>query len=306
MNTESVTPLRQRMIEDMNARKLCAGTQSGHIHSCKRFAAFLKRSPDTATAEDIRRFQLHLSETGASICNRNRTMTGLRFLFRVTLRRLDLAGEIYHIREPQKIPLVLSQDETRRLLAVANSLKVRLLLSLGYGCGLRAGEVVRLKVKHIDSAQKIIRVEQSKGRKDRNVMLSPETLDLLRQWWKVRPTRYDAGVPQEQRWLFPGRRPGKPMTTRQLNRLFHETADAAGIKKGVTLHALRHSFATHLLEHGTDIRIIQALLGHDKLDTTARYTRVATGMIAGIESPLDLLSQPRKKPKKNRKDQLPA
>jgi integrase/recombinase XerD len=306
MNTESVTPLRQRMIEDMNARKLCAGTQSGHIHSCKRFAAFLKRSPDTATAEDIRRFQLHLSETGASICNRNRTMTGLRFLFRVTLRRLDLAGEIYHIREPQKIPLVLSQDETRRLLAVANSLKVRLLLSLGYGCGLRAGEVVRLKVKHIDSAQKIIRVEQSKGRKDRNVMLSPETLDLLRQWWKVRPTRYDAGVPQEQRWLFPGRRPGKPMTTRQLNRLFHETADAAGIKKGVTLHALRHSFATHLLEHGTDIRIIQALLGHDKLDTTARYTRVATGMIAGIESPLDLLSEPRKKPKKSRTDQPPA
>ncbi len=306
MSTESITPLRQRMIEDMNARKLCAGTQRGHIHSCKRFAMFLKRSPDTATAEDIRRFQLHLSETGASICNRNRTMTGLRFLFRVTLRRLDLAGEIYHIREPQKIPLVMSQDETRRLLAVANSLKVRVLLSLGYGCGLRAGEVVRLKVKHIDSAQKIIRVEQSKGRKDRNVMLSPETLDLLRQWWKVRPSRYDAGTPLEERWLFSGTKRGKPMTTRQLNRLFHEAADAAGIKKGVTLHALRHSFATHLLEHGTDIRIIQALLGHDKLDTTARYTRVATGMIAGIESPLDLLSEPRKKPKKSRKDQPPA
>jgi site-specific recombinase XerD len=122
----------------------------------------------------------------------------------------------------------------------------------------------------------------------------------------VRPTRYDAGVPQEQRWLFPGRKPGKPMTTRQLNRLFHETADAAGIKKAVTLHALRHSFATHLLERGTDIRIIQALLGHDKLDTTARYTRVATGMIAGIESPLDLLSEPRRKATRSRKDQPPA
>ncbi|MGZ8409727.1 MAG: tyrosine-type recombinase/integrase, partial [Hyphomicrobium sp.] len=168
------------------------------------------------------------------------------------------------------------------------------------------GEVVRLKVKHIDSAQKIIRIEQSKGRKDRNVMLSPETLGLLREWWKVRPTRWDAGVPSEERWLFPGRRPGKPMTTRQLSRLFHEAADAAGIKKSVTLHALRHSFATHLLERGTDIRIIQALLGHDKLDTTARYTRVATGMIAAIESPLDLLSQPRKKLRKNRKDPLPA
>ena len=306
MSTDSARSLRQRMIEDMNARKLCAGTQRGHIRSCKQFAAFLKRSPDTATLEDIRRFQLHLAESGASICNRNRIMTGLRFLFRVTLRRLDLAAEIYHIREPQKIPLVMSPDETKRLLAVAQNLKVRVLLSLGYGCGLRAGEVIRLKVKHIDSAQKIIRIEQSKGRKDRNVMLSAEMLNLLRQWWKVRPSRHDAGMPVEERWLFPGRSRDKPMTTRQLNRLFHEAADAAGIRKGVTLHALRHSFATHLLERGTDIRVIQALLGHDKLDTTARYTRVATGMIARVESPLDLLSQPRKKPGKNRKDPLPA
>jgi site-specific recombinase XerD len=306
MRTDTVSSLRQRMIEDMNARKLGSHTQRSHILSCKRFAAFLKRSPDTATAEDIRQFQLHLSQTSVSICNRNRIMTGLRFLFRVTLRRLDLAAEIYHIREPQKIPLVMSPDETRRLLAVADNLKVRTLLGLGYGCGLRAGEVVRLKVKHIDRAQKIIRVEQSKGRKDRNVMLSPETFDLLRQWWKVRPSRQDATTPLQERWLFPGRKPGKPMTTRQLSRLFHEAADAAGIKKRVTLHALRHSFATHLLERGTDIRIIQALLGHEKLDTTARYTRVATGMIAAIESPLDLLSQPRKKPNKSRKDQPPA
>src|SRR5713226_6652118 len=306
MSTPTVSPLRQRMIEDMNARKLCAGTQRGHIRSCKRFAAFLKRSPDTATTEDIRLFQLQLVKTGMSICNRNRIMTGLRFLFRVTLRRLDLAAEIYHIHEPQKIPLVMSADEMRRLLAVASSLKVRILLSLGYGCGLRAGEVVRLKVKHIDSAQAIIRIEQSKGRKDRNVMLSPETLDLLRQWWKGRPPRHDAGTPPEERWLFPGTKRGKTMSTRQLSRLFHEAADAAGIKKAVTLHTLRHSFATHLLDRGTDIRIIQALLGHDKLDTTARYTRVATGMIAGIESPLDLLSQPRKKPKRGRKDPPPA
>jgi site-specific recombinase XerD len=201
-----------------------------------------------------------LAETGMSICNRNRIMTGVKFLFRVTLRRLDLVAEIYHLREPQKIPLVMSQDETRRLLAVASSLKARMLLSLGYGCGLRAGEVVRLKVKHIDSAQKIIRVEQSKGRKDRNVMLSAEPLDLLRQWWKVRPSRHDAGMPPEERWLFPGTKRGKTMSTRQLSRLFHEAADAAGIRKAVTLHALRHSFATHLLDRGTDIRIIQALL----------------------------------------------
>src|SRR5207237_2041597 len=211
MSTGAVTPLRHRMIEDMNARKLCAGTQRGHIHSCKRFAAFLNRSPDTATTEDIRRFQLHLAEAGVSICNRNRIMTGLRFLSRVTLRRLDLAAEIYHIREPQKIPLVMSPDETRRLLAVASNLKVRTLLSLCYGCGLRASEVVRLKVKHIDSAQKIIRIEQSKGRKDRNVMLSPEMINLLRQWWKAR-RGFDAHTtPLQERWLFPGRKPGQPM-----------------------------------------------------------------------------------------------
>ncbi len=306
MSTRPVSSLRQRMIEDMNSRKLGPHTQRSHLYSCKRFAAFLKRSPDTATAEDIRLFQLYLAESGMSICNRNRIMTGVKFLFRVTLRRHDLAAEIYHLREPQKIPLVMSPDETKRLLAVTSSLKARILLGLSYGCGLRAGEVVRLKVKHIDSAQSIIRVEQSKGRKDRNVMLSPETLDLLREWWRARPQRYDAHIPKQERWLFPGRRAGKPMTTRQLSRLFHEAADAAGIKKAVTLHALRHSFATHLLERGTDIRIIQALLGHDKLDTTARYTRVATGLIAAVESPLDLLSQPHKKPRKRRKDQPPA
>jgi integrase/recombinase XerD len=297
MTTETITPLRQRMIEDMTARKLGAHTQRSHIYSCKRFAAFLKRSPDTATLEDLRQFQLHLADTGTSICNRNRIMTGVRFLFRVTLRRLDLAAEIYHLREPQKIPQIVSADEARRLLAIASSLKARVMLSLSYGCGLRAGEVVRLKVKHIDSAQKIIRIEQSKGRKDRNVMLSPEMLDLLRQWWKAR-VGFDTGTPVQERWLFPGRRPGQPMTCRQLSRLFHEATNGAGIKKSVTLHALRHSFATHLLERGTDIRVIQALLGHDKLDTTARYTRVATGMIANIKSPLDLLTQPRKRAKK--------
>ena len=299
MTTTAITPLRQRMIEDMSARKLCVGTQSGHIRSCKRFAAFLKRSPITASLEDIRRFQLHLADTGVSICNRNRIMTGLRFLFRVTLRRLDLAEEIYHIREPQKLPLVMSADEIKRLLAVASSLKTRVLLSLGYGCGLRAREIVRLRVKHIDSAQKIIRIEQSKGRKDRNVMLSDEMLGLLRQWWKARP-RHDAGIPPQERWLFPSRKSArKPITTRHLNRLFHEAADAAGIRKHVTLHSLRHSFATHLLEHDTHIRKIQLLLGHEKLETTARYLHVATGMISAVESPLDRLAQPkRKRPRK--------
>ncbi len=300
MSKITISPLRQRMIEDMNARKLGRGTQRGHLHGCERFAAFLKRSPDTAAADDVRRFQLHLIESGASICNRNRIMTGVRFLFRVTLRRHDLAAEVYHLKEPVKLPLIMSPDEARRLLAMAGSLKLKVMLALGYGCGLRAGEVVRLKAGDIDSAQGIIRVVQAKGRKDRHVMLPPEVLSLLRQWWKVRPTRFDAGVPPLERWLFPGRRPGEPLTTRQLNRLFHEACDAAGIKKPVTLHSLRHSFATHLLERGTDIRLIQAVLGHDKLYTTARYTRVATGRIAAIESPLGPIGGTQKRPKRSR------
>ena len=299
MGTDANSPLRRRMIEDMTARKLGSHTQRSHIASCKRFAAYLKRSPDTATADDVRAFQLHLIESGASICNRNRIMTGVRFLLRVTLRRHDLAAEVYHIKEPQKLPLVMSPDEAKRLLAMAGNLKVHVMLALGYGCGLRAGEIVRLRAGDIDSAQMIIRIVQSNGRKDRHVMLPPEVLSLLRQWWKVRPTRYDAKVPAQERWLFPGRRPGRPMTTRQLSGLFHETAQAAGIKKPVSLHSLRHSFATHLLEGGTDIRLIQALLGHDKLDTTARYTRVATGRIAAIESPLEQLDGPHKRPRRS-------
>jgi site-specific recombinase XerD len=310
MTTQAITPLRQRMIEDMNARKLCARTQRGHILSCKQFAAFLKRSPDTTTLEDLRQFQLHLAETGMSICNRNRIVTGLRFLLRVTLRRLDLAEEIYHIREPQKLPLVMSVDEIKRLLAVGSSLKTRVLLSLGYGCGLRASEIIRLKVKHIDKAQSIIRIEQSKGRKDRNVMLPQEILGLLRQWWRVRPSRHDVGIPVPERWLFPSRKSaGRPITTRHLNRLFHEAADAAGIKKGVTLHTLRHSFATHLLERQTPLRTIQALLGHSKTDTTTRYAHVATGMISAVESPLDQLARVKERPRKagrNRKEDQPA
>ena len=296
--TTTVSPLRQRMIEDMAARKLGPHSQRSHIHSCRRFAAFLKRSPDTATADDIRRFQLYLIESGLSICNRNRIMTGVRFLFRVTLRRHDLAAEIYHLKEPQKLPLTMSREEAKRLLAMTGKLRTHVMLALGYGCGLRAGEIVRLKAGDIDSAQMIIRIVQSKGRKDRHVMLPEEMLLLLRQWWKVRPTRYDADVPIKERWLFPGRRRGEHLTTRQLTRLFHEATAAAGITKRVSLHSLRHSFATHLLEGGIDIRYIQALLGHEKLDTTARYTRVATGQIAAIDSPLKQLGGQHQRPRK--------
>lgn len=304
--TNTVSPLRQRMIEDMAARKLNPHTQRSHIQSCKRFAAWLKRSPDTATPDEVRHFQLHLIESGASICNRNRIMTGVRFLFRVTLRRHDLAAEVWHIKEPQKLPPVLSPEEVKRVLTMATSLKAQTMLTLAYGCGLRAGEVVRLRAGDIDSAQMIIRIVQSKGRKDRNVMLPAEVLALLRQWWKVRPTRHDAGVAPEQRWLFPGRSQHRPLTTRQFSRLFKEAVKDGGLRKALSLHTLRHSFATHLLERGTDIRLIQALLGHDKLETTARYTRVATGMITRIESPLDGLSAPRRRRAKRATTEPPA
>jgi integrase/recombinase XerD len=293
-DTNSVSPLRQRMIEDMAARKLSPHTQRGHIYSCKRFAAWLKRSPDTATLDEVRRFQLHLIESGTSICNRNRIMTGVRFLFRVTLRRQDLAAEVWHIKEPERLPPVLSPEEVKRVLTMATSLKARAMLTLAYGCGLRASEVVRLRAGDIDREQMIIRIVQSKGRKDRHVMLPAEVVKLLRQWWKERPTAYDAAVAPEQRWLFPGRSQHQPLTTRQFGRLFKEAAKAAGLRKTVSLHSLRHSFATHLLERGRDIRLIQALLGHSKLETTARYSRVAIGLIAKIESPLEGLSPPRR------------
>ena len=290
MSTKTVSPLRNRMIEDMSLRNFAPRTQEHYIRSCKKLAAFLRRSPDTATAEDIRLFQLHLAEQGVSICSRNRTMTGVAFLFRVTLRHPEIADQIEYIAEPQKIPVVLSPEEVRRLLDAAPSFKCRLLLSLAYGCGLRASEVVSLKVSDIDSGQMVIRIEQAKGRKDRYVMLSPELLDMLRQWWKAaRP----------QGWLFPGRPAVNPLTTRQLNRLFHLAAKAAETKKGATLHSLRHSFATHLLESKLDIRMIQALLGHKRLDTTAHYTRVATDLISKVVSPLDQLV------KKDKKDEPP-
>jgi len=293
------TPLRARMISDMSARNLGPASQTSHLRACKRFAAWLGRSPEAATPDDVKGFQQHLIESGVSICTRNQTMTGVKFLFRVTMRRHDLVAEIFHLREPDRVPLVLSQKEIKRILAMAPSLKARVMLSLAYGCGMRAGEVVRLKVGDIDSAQQIIRIVQAKGRKDRNVMLPSDILGLLRDWWKERPTGQDKDVPASERVLFPGYR-GKHLSARQISRLFKEAARESGITKPVTLHTLRHSFATHLLERGVDIRVIQVLLGHSKLTTTARYARVATGMIAAVDSPLDDLNGVKRKKGKAR------
>ena len=297
----SISPLQARMIEDMRARKLSPKTQTAHIRSCRRFAAWLGRSPETATSDDVRGFQHELAGCDISNSTRNTIMTGIKFLFRVTLRRHDLVAEIYHLREPQKIPPIMSQDEVERLLANTTSIKARAMLSLAYGCGLRPGEVIRLRVGDIDSDRGIIRIVQSKGDKDRQVKLPATVLELLRCYWPERSTKYDADFRPDQRYLFPGRRPYEPLTVRQQNRLFHQAADAASITKPVTVRSLRHSFATHLLDAGVDVRVIQALLGHTKLTTTARYTRVATALITAIESPIDLLPRRTVKPRKRKK-----
>ena len=278
MTDEAMSPLRRRMIEDMTIRKFAPKTQHDYLQRVKNFAAFLGRSPDTASFEDVRRYQLRLTTSGVGVPTVNQTVSTLRFFFRVTLKRHDILEHTHFIHEPRKLPVVLSPEEVARLLDAAPGLKYKAALSVAYGAGLRAGEVVSLKINHIDSERMVIRVEQGKGRKDRYVMLSPHLLALLRAWWKAaRP----------QGWLFPGRDRVQPMTTRQLNRACHAAAQMAEINKRVSLHTLRHSFATHLLEQNIDVRVIQVLLGHAKLDTTALYTRVATKTISEVMSPLE-------------------
>jgi len=246
----------------------------------KKFATFLDRSPGTATSEDLRRFQLHMAQQQASPSTINAAITALRFFFTVTLEKPDLVRPLRIVTEPRKAPVVLSQEEVARLLQAAPSLKYKAALSVAYGAGLRVSEVAHLKVSDIDSGRMMLRVEQGKGQRDRDVMLSPQLLQLLREWWK-------AARPQV--WLFPGQNPINPVTARQLNRAVAAAKDLAGIAKRVSPHTLRHSFATHLLEQGVDIRVIQVLLGHAKLETTALYTRVAVNTVRDIKSPLDRL-----------------
>src|SRR5213080_3465459 len=283
MTDQAMSPLRRRMIEDMTIRNLSPKTQQGYIRTIKNFTAFLRRSPDTATFEDVRRFQLHLVRSGVGVGALNSAVTALRFFFKVTLGRGDIEKHTQIAREPRKLPVVLSPEEVARLLEAAPGpgLKYKTALSAAYAAGLRVSEVVALKVSDIDSERLLLRIEQGKGRKDRFAMLSPKLLELLRDWYRIaRPAV----------WLFPGRDPMLPMTTRQFNRAVHAAAAMAEIKKRVTPHTLRHSFATHLLEENTDVRLIQVLLGHAKVDTTALYTQVATNVIRAVMSPLDRLT----------------
>jgi site-specific recombinase XerD len=284
MKEERTSPLRERMIEDMRIRGMGDKAQQAHIRAIKDFAGFLKRSPGTATPDDLRAYQLHMTNAGITPPTFNARIVALRFFFGTTCGREDMKRYMQFRRQPQKLPVVFSLEEVSDLLMAAPGpgLKYRAALSISYGAGLRASEVCNLKISDIDSDRMLIHVEQGKGQKDRKVMLSPGLLDLLRDYWReARP----------QGWLFPGKPKINPISPRQLNRAFMSAKHMAGIARPATLHALRHSFATHLLEANTDVRVIQVLLGHARLATTARYTHVATKTIRDTVSPFETLKK---------------
>jgi site-specific recombinase XerD len=279
-NSPQMSPLRRRMIEDMTVRNLSAATQRSYIHAVRKFSRYCNRSPDRLGLEDVHAFQVHLVSKGISWSALNQTVCALRFFYGVTLGSAEIPERIACARKPRKLPVVLSGDEVVRFLEAVPSLKTRTALTTAYGAGLRASETVGLKVENIDSARGVIRVEHGKGGKDRYVMLSQQLLSILRVYWRL-------ARPKE--WLFPGRSENKPIDVQVLYSACRSARAAASIDKRVTVHTLRHSFATHLLESGTDIRIIQVLLGHNNLSSTARYTKVSNGLIRQTQSPLDRL-----------------
>ena len=276
----TMSPLRRRMIEDMTVRNLSPATQRSYLHAVSKFSRFFARSPERLGLEEVRAFQVHLVSAGISWPALNQTVCALRFFYGVTLGHAEVPERIPYAREPLKLPVVLNADEVVRFLEAVPSLKTRTALTTAYAAGLRASEVVGLKVGDIDSGRMVIRVEHGKGGKDRTVMLSARLLGILRAYWRLaRP----------EHWLFPGREAAKPIDVQVLHAACRSARAAAGLDKRVTVHTLRHSFATHLLESGTDIRIIQVLLGHANLSSTARYTKVSNRLIRRTTSPLDRL-----------------
>ena len=283
-STREISPLRQRMLQDMRLRKLAPHTQEAYVRSVRRLAGYLRRAPDTATVEELRNFQLHLVDSGTSPITLNATITGLKFFFEVTLDRAELMAKMKPVFVPRTLPVVLSREEVSSLLAATRNLKHQTALSIAYGAGLRASEVISLKIGDIDSTRMTLRIQQGKGGKDRYAMLSPVMLERLRTWWRVARAQ---GKMLEGGWLFPGMNPVEPLSAGQLNRAVQEATLTARIDKRVSLHTLRHSFATHLLEQKVDIRVIQVLLGHKKLETTSLYTHVATGILRQVIGPLE-------------------
>jgi integrase/recombinase XerD len=276
-----MTPLRRRMIEDMTLRNFTQQTIDTYVQCIARFARYFKSSPEHRSPEDVRAYLVHLvQERRVSLSYYKQTRSALRFLYRVSLGRNDVLDAIPALKEPRTLPVVLSPDEVARFFAAIRNIKHRAILMTAYAAGLRVSEVTQLQATDIDSQRMVIRVRQGKGRKDRYVMLSPRLLEALRAYWKaVRPQ----GV------LFPGAIPGQPITTGSINKVCQRARKSAGLDKKITAHTMRHSFATHLLEAGTDLRTIQVLLGHSSFSTTARYVHVATASLPSIKSPLDRL-----------------
>jgi integrase/recombinase XerD len=273
-----MSPLRQRMIEDMQVRNLSPATQRSYVNAVVRFSRHFRRSPERLGCEEVRTYQVHLVQRGISCSQHNKVVSALRFFYGVTLGRTALPEHIPHAKEPRKLPVVLSAEEVVRFLAAVPNLKHRVALTTAYAAGLRVSEVARLKIADIDSRRMVIRVEQGKGGKDRYALLSPHLLRILRRYYQLQQPRH---------WLFPGHDATRPLSPAVLHAACR--AAAAGFGKRVTVHTLRHSFATHLLESGTDIRIIQALLGHTNVSTTALYTQVSPSTLRKARSPLDRL-----------------
>jgi integrase/recombinase XerD len=278
-----MTPLRRRMTEDMILRNFTPQTIKCYVRSIARFARYYKSSPERLSPEDVRAYLVYLvQERHVSFSYYKQTRSALRFLYRVTLGRDDIPDVIPPVKQPRTLPVVLSPDEVARFFAAIRNIKHRAILMTAYAAGLRVSEVTQLQATDIDSQRMVIRVRQGKGRKDRYVMLSPRLLEALRAYWKaVRPQ----GV------LFPGAIPGRPIATESIKKVCQRARKSAGLGKKITAHTLRHSFATHLFENGTDLRTIQVLLGHRSFSTTARYVHVATASLSSIKSPFDRLDQ---------------
>jgi integrase/recombinase XerD len=276
----TMSPLRRRMVEDMTIRNLSCSTQQSYVYAVAKFSRHFNSPPDRLGMEEVRAYQLHLVEQKYSWTHINQVACALRFFYGITLGQKEAFERIISGKEPEKLPPVLSSEEVVRFLEAVPGLRNQVALATAYAAGLRIGEVVRLKVAAIDSRRMLLLVENGKGGRDRYAMLSPRLLEMLRAYWKrARPSL----------WLFPGQEPGSHVSVGALQSACRAARRRARIGKRVTAHSLRHSFATHLLESGTDIRIIQVLLGHTHLDTTARYTQVASGLIAGLPSPFDQL-----------------
>jgi len=276
-----MTPIRTRMIEDMQMRNLSPHTQRAYVSAVSRFATFFQKSPEQLSPEDVRTYLLHIvHKRRASWSFYNQTLCALRFLYHTTLVRPHLLDGIPCPKKAKRLPVILSPDEVKQFFSVISNLKHRALLMTAYAAGLRVSELVNLRVEDIDSARMIIRVRQGKGFKDRYGKLADRLLIELREYWKVcRPTM----------WLFPGAHPDRPIHASTVNRVCSDIANRAALGKHVSVHTLRHSFATHLLDHGTDLRTIQVLLGHRALSTTAIYTHVSQAKLQSTPSPLDLL-----------------